>query len=70
MATPFVQGRLRKQALSIGIDSECAHCAAHLRIDVSDAMECQVREGPETILVFEPSIDWAVFKAPTIVRDY
>ena len=70
MATPFVQGRLRKTPLTVTIDSRCALCQTHLCIDVSDRMECRVRAGTDTILVFEPSVDWTTFKAPTIVRDY
>jgi len=27
-------------------------------------------EGPPSPLVFEPSIDWTTFRAPTIVNDY
>jgi hypothetical protein len=70
MATPFVQGRLRKTALSIRVQSRCAECRGDLEIDVSDQMDWQVRTGTDAILVFEPSIDWAAFSAPTIVRDY
>jgi hypothetical protein len=70
MATPFVQGRLRNEKLSVRIDSQCAECHTPLEIDVSERMEWAVRSGTDRILVFEPSIDWSTFKQPTIVRDY
>ena len=70
MATPFVQGRLRKEGLTVRIDSQCGLCRARLALDVSDGMQWQVRAGEDTILAFEPSIQWAAFKGKTIVRDY
>lgn len=65
-----MQGRLRGQALTVTIDSACAACGQTLSLDLSDRLEWRIKAGPDTILVFEPDIDWATFKAPTIVDDY
>jgi len=70
MATPFVQGRLRGGDVEVRIDSRCGACGRALRIDVSSRLEWRVRRGPDSILVFEPEIQWSAFSAPTIVHDY
>lgn len=70
MATPFVQGRLRGTPLTVTIASACAWCARALRFELTDALEWRLLDAPDTMLVFEPEIDWTTFTAPTIVHDY
>ena len=70
MATPFVQGRLRGESLSVDIESSCACCGRELRLTVNDDMVTEVRSEGAEPLVLEPHIDWASFHAPTIVDAY
>ena len=70
MATPFVQGRLRGEPLSVEIESRCACCGRELRLTVDGDMVTEVHSEGAEPLVFEPHVDWASFHAPTIVDDY
>ena len=77
MAAPFVQGRLRREALSVEIASQCGHCGDPLHLTVASdpargAGELTWRSGdPESgLLVFEPAIDWEGFSGPNIIDAY
>jgi hypothetical protein len=70
MATPFVQGRLRGEPLSVDIESSCACCGRALRLTVDSEMVTEVHSKGAEPLVFEPDVDWARFRAPTIIDDY
>ena len=43
-ATPFVQGRLRKEALSIVVRTECAHCSQSMYIEINSDLNYHVKE--------------------------
>ncbi len=57
IATPFVQGRLRKQALSVTVRTECAHCSKPLEMAIDSDLACEIRdEGCEPV-AFIPDVD-------------
>ena len=58
MATPFVQGRLREEALSVIIRTECRDCAQPIIIEMDSELNYKVLEGPATPLVFVPFVDF------------
>ena len=66
---PFVQGHLRSQALQITIESECAHCARPIRLELDSELRCRVLEG-EAPLAFLPLVDFEKLKAPSIIDDF
>ena len=68
--TPFVQGRLLGKRVWASVRSRCAACQARIAFRVDSDFAWRIDEGPTSPLVFEPSIDWAAFRAPTIVNDY
>lgn len=68
--TPFVQGRLRGETVSALVRSECAACHAPIAFTVDSDFRWRIDGGAPPPLVFQPSIDWAAFGAPTIVNDY
>jgi hypothetical protein len=70
MATPFVQGRLREEHLSVTIATECAHCGLPLHIEVDSALQCRVAEARAEPLVFLPQINWATFTDSNIIDAY
>jgi hypothetical protein len=65
-----VQGRLRGIALSVEVESECAHCKQALHISVDSDLNSQVREKDADPLLFEPDVDWKSFKGANIINDY
>lgn len=70
MATPFVQGHLRNNALDVEIHTTCAHCGETMEFVVSSELDYRVVRGGKSPLVFEPEIDWSEFKEPTIIDGY
>ena len=58
MATPFVQGRLREETLSVIIRTECKHCAESIKIEMDSGLNYKVLEGPTDPLVFVPFVDF------------
>ena len=70
MATPFVEGRLRKKRLSVEIRTECAHCARPMRLTIGSNLKHRIADGRARPLLFEPDIDWATFVEPNIIHAY
>jgi hypothetical protein len=57
-------------AVSATVRSHCAECQADLNFTVDSDFRWRITSGAPSPLVFEPSIDWTSFRAPTIVNDY
>jgi hypothetical protein len=70
MATPFVEGRLRKEYVSVEVETKCQDCGAGMHINLDSEMKVSVREPGATPLVFMPDIDWEHFTEPTIIDAY
>ncbi len=70
MATPFVQGRLREQPVTVEIHTTCAHCGQPIELTVDGDMRYHVRTPGAAPLIFEPDLDWAAFAEPNIIHAY
>ena len=70
MATPFVQGRLRGERLSVEIETECVHCGQELHLTLDSELRWSVKENDAKPLLFEPEIDWERFEGANIIHDY
>jgi len=65
-----VQGRLRGEPVSAAVQSGCAACGSTIAFTIDSDFRWRIDAGPGAPLVFQPSIDWTTFRAPTIVNDY
>jgi hypothetical protein len=65
-----VQGRIRDQALSVDVESECAHCARPLHFTVDRELRFRLRDEPAEPLVFSPQVNWATFEEPNITHAF
>jgi hypothetical protein len=65
-----VQGRLRKESISVTIDTVCAHCAHPIKIVIDSEMNCEVAQENASLHIFSPQIDWESFSAPNIIPDF
>jgi hypothetical protein len=70
MATPFVQGQLRQEKLSIQIETECAHCGKPIHIEIDSELNYKVGEADADPLVFVPNVDFATLKDPSIIDGF
>ena len=70
IATPFVQGRLRNEPVSITAETECAHCAEPMILHVDHEMNITVDPPEADPLVFSPDVALWETTAPSIVDDF
>jgi hypothetical protein len=67
LATPFVQGRLRKEPLSIVARTRCAHCDRPLGLEIDSELRCRVDGEGAKPLVFVPLVNFRKLKDPSII---
>jgi len=65
-----VQGRLRREYLSIEVETQCAQSGRPLRFTIDSDMRVNGRESEAKPLVFMPDVDWNTFAEPTIIDAY
>ncbi len=70
MATPFVQGRLREETLSVAIDTECACCGRPIGLEIDSDLRCRVLSDGASPLLTVPLVDPRRLKAPNIIDDF
>ena len=70
MATPFVQGHLRGEPISITVETRCEHCSEPLTLDIDNDMNVRVAQPAATPMVFVPDVLPYDIKAPSIVDDF
>ena len=69
MASPFVQGQLRKEPISVTIESTCACCGRPLRIETDGRAVHRVSDGARP-LVFFPLVDFGKWPDPSIIDGF
>jgi hypothetical protein len=67
MASPFVQGQLRKKQVSITVQTQCAHCAEPMRLKINSDLNCEILVGGAELLLFVPQVDFSKLADPSIV---
>lgn len=67
---PFVQGRLRNEALCVEIASECAHCRLPLHLEIDSEARVRVVEAEAEPWICIPIVDFKKLRAPNIIDDF
>lgn len=67
MATPFVQGQLRKELIDFTIQTECAHCGKEILIEIDSELNFSISYRDARPLVFVPSVDFSSLEDPSII---
>jgi hypothetical protein len=62
-----VQGQLRFDPLSFTIETQCAHCACPIQIEIDDQLNYRVQQGDADPLVFVPLVDFGKLDDPSII---
>jgi len=65
-----VQGRLTNRDLTAVIDSECAHCAQPLQIELTSALGYRVVTDGAEPMISLPLIDFKRLKDPSIIHAF
>jgi hypothetical protein len=62
-----VQGQLRREALTFGIETECAHCGRPIHIEMDSELRYSVLEPDAEPLVFVPMVEFDRLEDPSII---
>jgi hypothetical protein len=65
-----VQGRLRREKLTVRIDTACGCCGRRLRLTADEELRFAVESRGAEPLLFEPHVDWGAFRGRDIRRVY
>jgi len=67
IATPFVQGQLRAEPLAFEFETECAHCARPIHIQMDSELNYKVKEEDAAPLILAPMVDFDRLQDPSII---
>ena len=70
MATPFVQGRLRQEPLTVRIETSCAHCGQELVLNLNQDLDLTVETPGARPLAFVPEVDLHALEDPSIIDGF
>ena len=70
IATPFVQGRLRNESLSVTVETECRHCGEPISIEIDQDLKYNINTGAKEALVFAPFVDLEKIAEPSIIDGF
>jgi hypothetical protein len=65
-----VQGRLRNEALSFDVESECACCGKPIRFTMRHDLSFTLGDPASDPLFLVPMVDFTRLKAPSIIDDF
>ncbi len=66
-ATPFVQGRLRDEEVSVSVVSECALSKRPMYMEIDSDMNCSCEDPNCSPVIFVPDVDFKSVKDPNII---
>ena len=67
IATPFVQGQLLNKRLTFAIETECAHCARPIHIEMDSDLNYSVAEKEADPMILAPMVDFGKLQDPSII---
>jgi hypothetical protein len=62
-----VQGHLRGEPLTLTIDTECAHCARPIQLQIDGNLNAYVLTEGTAPMVFVPLVDFSKLEDPSII---
>jgi hypothetical protein len=65
-----VQGHLRKEEVTIRVDTECAHCQKPMQLEIDSHMQCRCQDTGCRPIIFIPEVDFGSLKDPTIIEAF
>ncbi len=70
IALPSVQGRLTNRNLTAIVESQCAHCAEPIRVELTSELAYRVLSAGATPVVSSPLVDLRGLKDPSIIHAF
>ena len=69
-ATPFVQGRLRNENITITVETECAHCSREMALEIDSEINIKGIDKECSPIIFIPDIDLLNLKDDSIIDSF
>ena len=66
-ATPFVQGRLRGEEVTVSVVSECALSKRPMLMEIDSDMNCSCDDEHCSPMIFVPKVDMRSLTDPNII---
>jgi hypothetical protein len=70
IATPVVQGQLLNERLTFAIETECAHCARPIHIEIDSDLNYSVVEQDAAPLILAPRVDFGKLQDTSIIDTF
>jgi hypothetical protein len=67
IATPFVQGQLRQENLTVTLHTQCAHCGKEFQIEMDSQLNYSLSDPSAKPLIFVPLVDFSTLEDPSII---
>jgi hypothetical protein len=65
-----VQGQLRKEYLSVVVETQCAHCGKPMELQLDSDLNCEVMEEGCDPVVFVPDINLIELEEESIINAF
>lgn len=69
-ATSFVQGRLRNEALTVTVRTECVHCNKPMELTIDSELNYTVKEQGCDPMIFVPDVDLLTLEDESIINAF
>ncbi len=69
-ATPFVQGRIRNEALTVTVNTECVHCNKPMELTIDNDLNYTVKEQGCDPVIFVPDVDLLTLEDESIINAF
>ena len=70
LATPFVQGRLRNEHLTVTVRTECAPCKTPMEMIIDSDLDVTVKDSDSKPMAFMPDVDLLNLKEESIIKAF
>lgn len=70
LATPFVQGCLRNEQLTVTVRTECAHCKTPMEMTIDSDLNITIQNGEYRPMAFMPGVDLLNLKEESIINAF
>jgi hypothetical protein len=65
-----VQGLLRKEYVSVTVDTSCAHCSRPMKIEIDSDLEIKVEDNDCEPIIFVPDVDFSTLEDENIINSF
>jgi len=65
-----VQGLLRKEYVSVTVDTSCAHCSRFMRIEIDSNLTLKIEDDEYEPVIFVPDVDVYNLEDDNIINSF